>query len=157
MLVRILKIMTNRAVQRYFRWSAILASIKTFSDWQYIFNDKNHRIFCITVLTWQYGLSAIYCWPSGSIKAALSLFLLHSELSLVILIFFIIFLTKRSECMWFISYDAWTSLRTLKMVRTGGFLPWNSREPIMTASRNVAHSLERAGHMHSGHSKRMKN
>ena len=37
--------MTNRAVPRCFTWSAILASIQTFSDWQYIFNGKNHRIF----------------------------------------------------------------------------------------------------------------
>ena len=47
--------------------------------------------FFITVLTCQNGLSAIYCWPSGSIKASLSLSLLRSELSLVISIFFYYF------------------------------------------------------------------
>ena len=107
--------------------------------------------FFITVLTCQNGLSAIYCWPSGSIKASLSLSLLRSELSLVISISFYYFLTKRSEFMWFISYDVWTTLWRLKMVQTGGFQPWNSREPIMTASRNVAHSLKRASHMHLDH------
>ena len=50
---------------------------------------------------------------------------------------FYYFLTKRSEYMWFISYGAWISLWRLKMVQTGGFQPWNSREPIMTDSRNV--------------------
>ena len=113
MLVRILKIMTNRAVQRYFRWSAILASIKTFSGRQYIFYDKNHRIFCITVLTWQYGLSAIYCWPSGSMKASLSLFLFHSELYLMISIFLIIF--------WRNGLNAYDSSVTMHELHCGGW------------------------------------
>ena len=160
MLVRILKIMTNRAVQRYFRWSAILASIKTFSDWQYISNDRNHRIFL-------YNRTYMTIRPFCNI---LSLTIWFNVRHLFLYFYFIrsyiwwfryfsYFLTKRSECIWFISYDAWTSLRRLKMVRTAEFQPWNSREPIMTASRNVAHSLERAGHMHSGHTteKRMKN
>ena len=122
-----------------------------FSDWQYIYNEKSHGNFFVTVLTWENGLSTIYCWPSGSIKGPFSLFSVHSELSLLVSIFFHYFSMKRSECICFTSYGGWSSLRGLKMVRTGGFQPWNSREPIMTDSRNVVHSLERATQMHLDH------
>ena len=164
MLVRILKIMTNRAVQRYFRWSAILASIKTFSDRQYIFNDKNHKIFCITVLTSCKSYITIrpFCnilltiWSNEGISFSISISFGAISGDFDISHYF---LTKRSECIWFIGYDAWTSLRRLKMVRAGWFQPWNSREPIMTASRNVIHSLERGSHTHLDHNteKIMKN
>ena len=159
MLVRILKIMTNRAVPRCFTWSAILASIQTFSDWQYIFNGKNHRIFLNPYL---HDKTASLKYINDHLVQQKHLFLYFYFIWSYIWwfrYFFIIFLAKRSECMWFIGYGAWTSLWRLKMVWTGGFQPWNSREPIMTASRNVVHSLERGSHTHSDHNteKIMKN
>jgi len=103
-----------------------------FSDWQYIYNEKSHGIFFVTVLTWENNLSTIYCWPYGSIKGPFSLFSVHSELSLLVSIFFHYFWMKRSECKCFTSYGGWSSLRGLKLVRTGGFQPWNSKEPIIS-------------------------
>ena len=149
--------MTNRVVQRYFRWSAILASIKTFSDWQYISNDKNHRIFLynrtyMTIRPFCNILLTIWFNEGISFSISISFGAISDDFDISHY-----FLTKRSECIWFISYDAWTSLRRLKMVRTAGFQPWNSREPIMTASRNVANSLKQASHMHLDHNTEKKN
>ena len=65
--------MTHRAVKRCFTWSTIFSSNAKVFPAGNIFLIVKILGFLITVLTCQNGLSAIYCWPSGSMKASLSL------------------------------------------------------------------------------------
>ena len=159
MLNKVLEFLTYRAVQRCFTWSAI------FSSNTNVFPIVNIFIV-VKIIGIFYNRTYMRKRPFSNIvltvwfiKIIFSLFLLDSELSLAISIFFHYFLMKRSECIWSTSHDAWSSLRGLKLVRTGGFQPWNSREPIMTDSRNVVYSLERASYLHSDYNteKKVKN
>ena len=65
-------------------------------------------------------MSGISFWPSGSVNASLSLFLLLSGPSLVISIFFHYFLYFTVWIMWISSFYEWSSLRGLKIICAGG-------------------------------------
>ena len=87
---------------------------------QSFFTDRQY-ILGLTMGTYmRNGLSIkpVSFWPSGSVKETLSLFLVHSESSLVISIFFI-FWQKNGYGLNACYPPQWSSLRGFKMVRAG--------------------------------------
>ena len=113
--------LTYRAVKWCFTRNAILRSyIIHYSNKRYIYDCEFYR----NVL-WLYLHEKIVCYRNrfDHLVQKQLLFLnllLHLGLSLGFFIFFI-FLSLRSECTWFTRFDEWSSMRGLKMVRTGAW------------------------------------
>ena len=107
---------TYRAVKWCFTRSAILRSyIIYYSNKRYIFDCEFHRnVYDCTLMRKLPVIEIVLTiWFKNS--SFFLYLLLHSGLSLEILIFFI-FLSQRSECMWLARSNEWSSLRGFVMV-----------------------------------------